>query len=108
MEQGAFELEGWRLFAGRLGQQGAALEKHEPGGGLEEVGAELDIGFTRLLHIAEVLPGDLGDRQRVERVLAAAYEREQHIEWSIEAGKRNRHHGARLRDASGPPWRHCS
>jgi len=50
IEQGAFELKRWRLNASSLGQHGPALEQYEPGGGFEEVAAQLDIGFARLLN----------------------------------------------------------
>jgi hypothetical protein len=48
---------------------------------------QLDIGFARLLYIAQILAGDLGDGERVERVLIAAHEREQEVERALEVGE---------------------
>jgi hypothetical protein len=98
IEQGAFELDLRGLFVGRAGKQDSALEQDQPGGSLEEIRAQLHVGLPGLLYIGEVLPRDLGHRQVVERVLIAAHEREQQVEWSVElhevARERQGNHGA--------------
>lgn len=45
---------------------------------------QLDVGLLRVLCIGEVLACNFRDGQVFERVLVAAHEREQQVEWPVE------------------------